>query len=379
MTDHSTPRYTAGDVAGLRRELADWYGGPQGRQMYYNAIVMGHQALRPAGTPERAAAELAATETRRLREANLWYVDQDLCALLNAAHPSMPPFAPRPQDLPAQVGFVVFAEPIAIYPASVAHSTDLTDAMADTFPDGGDSFRAISDKLAQDHPEIIAVSWGPVDNPHWSAGGLWMSFYAASQDIGEILTDPAEARRARAMLPPLTVDNEAALAWRPDGTPVDGYQLSVNMHTSGTIGWARLVFAAFQLAAQANLADTDPLATPRPERRRTDRAGLPPRDVRIIRLRRGIAQAAGDTSEPGTGRDWRHRWIVRGHWRNQWYPSPHRPPARLDRTPPQRPHRRTPPRRRQGHPCHQPITKRLTNYSSGIVVFAAHHRCVASC
>jgi hypothetical protein len=23
----------------------------------------------------------------------------------------------------------------------------------------------------------------------------------------------------------------------------------------------------------------------------------------------------------GEGPDWQYRWITRGHWRNQWYPS----------------------------------------------------------
>jgi hypothetical protein len=29
----------------------------------------------------------------------------------------MPAFAPRPNDLPSKIGFAVFAEPIAAYPA----------------------------------------------------------------------------------------------------------------------------------------------------------------------------------------------------------------------------------------------------------------------
>lgn len=32
-------------------------------------------------------------------------------------------------------------------------------------------------------------------------------------------------------------------------------------------------------------------------------------------------------TQTGEGTEWNHRWIVRGHWRNQWYPSTqvHRP------------------------------------------------------
>ena len=48
------PRYTAGEVPGLRHDLADWYGGTQGAQFYYNAILVGQQ-LKPPGPPERVA------------------------------------------------------------------------------------------------------------------------------------------------------------------------------------------------------------------------------------------------------------------------------------------------------------------------------------
>ncbi|BEL04987.1 hypothetical protein Q0Z83_031780 [Actinoplanes sichuanensis] len=320
------PRYTAGDVPGLRRDLADWYGGTQGTQFYYNAILMGQQQLKPPGPPERVAPALAAAETARLRDGDLWYVDEDLCALLNAAHPSMPAFAPRPTDLPSKTGFAVFAEPIAAYDAQEARRDDIVDALADMH--GGDEFRRIGQAAYEDQARIVAVSWGPVDNPHWKAGGLWMSFYAVTDKTTDDLLagHPAAAARARAMLPPLPVDNEAAIAWRPDGAPPEEYMLTGADDQHGTLAWTRLVFATFQLAAQANLAETEDQTTPRPERRRTERAGLPPRDVRVIRLRRTVA-AARDAEQAGAGRDWQHRWIVRGHWRNQWYPSlgDHRP------------------------------------------------------
>lgn len=330
MIPEQTPRqtrFTAADVAGLRRELADWYGGPTGVQYYHNAIILGQQQIRPPGPPERVARQLAAAEATRLREGDLWYVDEDLCALLNAAHPSMPAFAPRPQDLPSKTGFVVFAEPIAAYAAAEARRDDVVELLA-TAGGGGDDIRHASDKIYQGQARIVAASWSPVTKPHWPAGGLWMSFYATSAvHVGDILAhDPDAARRARSMMPPLSVDNEAAIAWRPEDAPPDGYQLTGDDDQHGTLTWARLVFATFQLAAQANLAETGQHTSSRAERRRNERAGLPERAVRIIRLRRALTDER-DTDPAAAGREWRHRWVVRGHWRNHWYPSlgDHRP------------------------------------------------------
>lgn len=313
------PSYTAGDVPALRRNLADWYGGPQGSQFYRLAIDMGKQHIRPPGPAGQVAEHLAAMENARLHTGDLWYLDEDLCALLNAAHPSMPAFAPQPHDLPSKTGFAVFANPIALYSGGESRVDQLLDAVDD------DRARATAELLYAEDVRIVAVSWGPYRLKDWSAGGVWMSFYSPSNI--DAVADEKTARRARAILPPLTVDNEFAGAWRPDGAPAETYLLHGGAGQAGTAGWARLVFAAFQLAAQTNLAETEKQTTPRPERRRTERAGLPPRDVRIVRLRRAVA--ADRDAEQGTaaGRDWQHRWVVRGHWRNHWYPklADHRP------------------------------------------------------
>lgn len=330
MTDTGgSPRFTAASVPALRRELADFYGSPRGARLYYAAIMADRQPLRPPGPPEEVAPLLTAAEATRLREGDLWYVDDDLCALLEAAHPSMPAFAPQPHDLPSRVGFAVFAEPIANRAIRDEHRmNELVEQLDSTLDEAKrKDFREAMSRLDDTDARVVAVSWGPVDNPNWSAGGVWMSFYTESAVHRELFDDPAVERRARAMLPTLIVDNEAAIAWRPEGTSVDGYRLPGPDAPETTVSWARLVFATFQLATQENMAETVQERTTRPERRRTQHAGLPERDVRVIRLRRGVT-ATRDAEEPADGgRAWRHRWVVRGHWRNQWYPSlgDHRP------------------------------------------------------
>jgi hypothetical protein len=320
-SEQPSPSLNASHVPDLRRELAEWYGGPQGAQYYYNAIVLGRQAIKPAGTPERVARQLATAEATRLRDGDLWYVDEDLCALVAAAHPSMPAFAPRPSDLPSRVGFVVFANPIALYAAAEARHDSVIEQLAKT---GGDNFLRTSEKIHSGENRIVAVSWGPNVDAASSAGGLWMSFYAPSAvHFGDVFEGEPEAeRRARSMLPRLNVDNEACLAWRPDGAPPDRYRLPAGDERPTTLTWARLVFAAFQLAAQKNLAETGAQSLSRTDQRRNKRAGLPDRDVRIVRLRRSLS-ADRDAENPSARREWRHRWVVRGHWRNHWYPSIH--------------------------------------------------------
>jgi hypothetical protein len=46
---------------------------------------------------------------------------------------------------------------------------------------------------------------------------------------------------------------------------------------------------------------------------------MPEKRVTVVRLRRTYEEKPGEY-EPGSV-DWTHRWIVGGHWRNQWYQS----------------------------------------------------------
>lgn len=81
---------------------------------------------------------MAGAQTARLHEGDLWYVDEDLCALLNAAarqHAGVRATAHRPAS---KIGFAVFAEPIAVYPAQDTRRDDVVDALANIR--GGDKF-----------------------------------------------------------------------------------------------------------------------------------------------------------------------------------------------------------------------------------------------
>lgn len=51
-------------------------------------------------------------------------------------------------------------------------------------------------------------------------------------------------------------------------------------------------------------------------RRQAERRNLPP--VRVLDLR---SPQRATVANPSGGVEWSHRWVVRGHWRRQWYPS----------------------------------------------------------
>ncbi len=91
----------------------------------------------------------------------------------------------------------------------------------------------------------------------------------------------------------------------------------------------RTILATWLLMGQT-LVRSERLVAQRPARRRIARADptLDP-TVRYIDLRRARTEPTdrADDENRASSREYRHRWVVRGHWRNQWYPSrnDHRP------------------------------------------------------
>jgi hypothetical protein len=111
------------------------------------------------------------------------------------------------------------------------------------------------------------------------------------------------------------------------GTTVEeSIQASVERKGFGASLALRELYAFWNLIRQESVTETAAESVPRPERRRLDRSGgVPASSIRIIRLRRR-SSGVGSAHE-ASGREFHHRWIVRGHWRKQWYPSlkDHRP------------------------------------------------------
>jgi hypothetical protein len=84
------------------------------------------------------------------------------------------------------------------------------------------------------------------------------------------------------------------------------------------------IFAATHLLMQQTLAWVESQHPPRHMRRQASRMGLPAEPITVVKLRK-----LEHAPDPGAGElvAWTHRWLVSGHWRQQWYPSTmeHRP------------------------------------------------------
>lgn len=267
------------DVPEFRAELIDYMRSDLGAGMFGIFKDMG---LLPVGGTTQ---QIAAAETKRLA-GDLYFVGADMVELARHAVKSLPEFKLAPEDLPSKSGFIVFETPIGTV------KQDLVKA---------------------DVPKeysIAAASWG-----HFSAGrgntGAWISWYSDQRAIAQ----PAAPWPTRYVF-----DHEFIVPFEVQHTSfVDPFHGEVLDGVPQLLDRLRVTW----LLMQQPIAQVERVETYRAARRRLERAGHEPAAVRVIRLRRAAHAPGPGESE----REYRHTWIVRGHWRQQWYPSRevHRP------------------------------------------------------
>lgn len=290
------------DLPSIRERTAE-HVARTGYTAYENAINDGRQHLRPMGQTPYAAAHLAAAEVQRLQGADLFYVTAPMTELAIAAGASLPAFTLMPEDLPSMNGLLYFEKPIAVV----------------------DYAQYIENEGCS---PIVAVTWSEWTgaNPKWVRGGVWMTWYAdrdgmLDHAVRRGIITRANADDFRSGVGPLLIDNESASPFSPEPLPNEDGTWGNEGGANTTYGWLATLKAAWLLMQQP-MARVEDAVHDRAARRRAQREGKTPPRVRIIHLRRPPGASHG-----GGGREYHHQWVVRGHWRQQWYASRevHRP------------------------------------------------------
>ncbi|CRK57621.1 hypothetical protein [Alloactinosynnema sp. L-07] len=343
---------TARDVPEIRARMAAWARDPgiDGAGNWFR-FWLGPQPETATESPVFDRADDASTIIAdrlavQLPAAELFYVSDDMTELARHAATTLTDYRLHPEDLPAPVGILFYGHP------------------------------PVADTATDSHNPITAVSWGP------GRGGLWVHTWATTTArwadqagrLGQALAErlPHEEALARAtrgsQRPEPDPDHDSPTTYEgvdfylagllpnlrrapipPSFSPPHGYDWRgvTPMAFTDMQGWPgytpsngegmnadakatleRTIIATWLLMGQT-LVRSEHLTAPRAVRRRIERDDphLDP-TVRYIDLRRARTEPADHTDDPRTtGREYRHRWIVRGHWRNQWYPSrnDHRP------------------------------------------------------
>lgn len=252
---------------------------------------------------EQVARDAPAAYASMFDVAELFYVREEMAQLAVAAGKFLPEFTLAAEDLPVPDGFAFFETPIA------------TDRREMRGPNG--------DLVPGSVVDINAVLWVTLnDTVHLT----WWEDTSSHEDVlrknlGLSEMDLAVIR-ARA---PLNWGMEMRLpfgmekwgfsdpdSWHnPDGPT--SIPLQEARKTQPPVGWL-LTLKSVWLLMQQEVSSVENAHFDRAAHRRAARENREIPAVRVIALRRSGSGTGG-----GGSREWHHRWLVRGHWRQQWY------------------------------------------------------------
>lgn len=267
--------------------LWKFYSGAFGRDTLNNFVV---SMLENGREGERSIAEafhhgiLADGMVRGLYKADPVYISPEMAELHRAAFPGFQVEPLLPQDLITNFGFVMFPEPLYL--------TDI-------------NWKKLSWR---------GLAWWPVmTTPEVGSGiqrpGIFFALFSDVDDDDDFheTIRPMFEDLQRRFGPMPKLGMSFFTVWRfGEGGPENsrGNELFQQVQT-------------FFRLTQQTITTQQQIPLGRATRRRAQRAKQPEKKVTVIRLRRP-KHATEHEGEPVA---WTHRWVVRGHWRNQWFPS----------------------------------------------------------
>ncbi|MDI9941398.1 hypothetical protein SIM91_02125 [Rhodococcus opacus] len=253
---------------------------PEAQQLHEYALKQG------SGYAAQGLSDSPADKIVSLNQAETYWVSEDMCAILVNAQGSIPDDDVVIDHPPSTHGFLVFAVPLV-------------------FPIPEEFGRAI---------RLNALAWRPArrtvpksaTRPAQVDDGTLMQWYRVPEDDGDLeFSGPFSPLLAGEFLPTgaiLRSTNDLRLG------ALDQSSINLNRH-------ARALWTLMQQPLAA-LGDIEPTGkqSKTARRFRTD-----PKSTIVVTLRRAQSSRADD--DAATTVQYSHRWMVRGHWRKQRFPS----------------------------------------------------------
>jgi hypothetical protein len=242
---------------------------------------------------ERIVVSISTAELRAMVDGQLFWVSAEMAQLAAAAAQSLPGFTLAPEDVPSESGFLYFQSP----PDAVFGDEEGWEE--------------------QGSPRVVGAAWGPVKDVRTS--GLWVTWYTdRDSTLDEYLrlglTEPRDVESTRARSPRILPHRPLFLPFVESSIELAEIEGLPERHP---FGFSSDVLKTAWLLMQQPVAAVSDAVYDRNTRRRLEREGKESPPVRVITLRRPANPGGSGESV----REYHHQWIVRGHWRQQWYSS----------------------------------------------------------
>lgn len=253
----------------------------------------------------------------------LYYINPDMVTLLMQAKDGIGETGFMEYDLPTPVGMAYLGADLNTWALNVDVPPDEWDRMSEEERrevERRRSWRAPARLLLLWHymPATEARPYGWVRLAWYEDRDYVVPKMRAAWDYPD--GRPFDEEKLRHRLGPFVFDGHQVIVCHPVAS-----ELKVERFDEGEEWRADRsdMFRALCFLLRQRVVETETVMPDRAARRRAQRDGKEPPPVRVISIR-GAAVSGGT----GDGqREWKHRWIVRGHWRRQWYRSiqAHRP------------------------------------------------------
>lgn len=290
----------------MRRELAREKAEPEPDQARVAKLV------KDAATAEYSINAVASHDHEALRLASdayrdvvgtceTVYVAPNFLSLAESATEGMPDFEFRTADLVMPWGFFYFARPVRM---------EFTSVFEDDILDEPDEIwvRAVL---------CFPVGDSPFEErrrtPVTEDTVMRMTFFIHRTDHRLQTAD---------ITAPFEGTDLEDYRWNSVFTHQVGKGVRVTSHPNQSLKF----FMALNLLMEQKIGYNRVAEPNRPLRRRRDRLAPNMGDIIVAHLRRRVPRNGEheEWDEAHEGPEWSHRWLVRGHWRNQWYPSENR-------------------------------------------------------
>lgn len=269
-----------------------WYGTMWGQAFLAEGLRVDSQGLEQ-GT-RLLLQGLYGAEPSKLLGASPMYVSGEMVDVVEAASESFEPEPILPSDFLVRDGFLYYDRPIVI-----------RNRFDEPMPLQAFSWCSAISKpgppnvmpLTEDGTEMQLYGGVRPDKPEDPLHGIALTIYART---------PRD-RLAPLHFTPWWFDMEFA-----------GNEVDENGKPTGAGWWWRVLQTTLRLMQQ-RISISHRERPLRAARREAARIGFVDHEVQVIRLRREATHGGPDETQHEA--NYSHRFIVGGHWRNQWYPS----------------------------------------------------------
>jgi hypothetical protein len=260
-----------------------WLRSPYGRA-WHDARYRADASTLVREETKTMLGQLFSLEEDTLLYAPPYYVSGEMCEVIDAAAATFETEPLLDTDLLSPSGFAYFARPFVM--------PDRYEVMT----------------------HLGGFSWWPLATQHRETNevqerGIALTLYAAPDAVAW------EKWPAGQHLPDRIPIHHTP--WWYEMT-FEGNEIDEAGARTGVEQWWKVLQTTLRLMQQ-RITVRHPLRPDRASRRRGARLGFPEREVVVVKLRR---EATPPGEEPLHGdANYSHRFIVSGHWRNQWYPA----------------------------------------------------------